>query len=160
MQHPVHGSMHEHGLTRGRYGKESLLVYHKQYIQADIILNYMFSCGLPGACLHWNSQHMPFWLRLRKVHSPDFAKDMLLEVYNQKCSILRMAHIYVIKYTPICIERDRDMCVLLSENNQKYVNIKSNFWVAWNLQICILTHSMRQISIYYHIWLKHSFAAK
>ena len=34
---------------------------HKQYIEVDIIFNYIFYFGLPGACLYLSPQNTPFW---------------------------------------------------------------------------------------------------
>ena len=63
--------------------------HHKQYIQIDIIFNYMFHFGLPGKCLYLNPQtHLSGagGVGARKVYFPDFSKDIFLEVQNETCS--------------------------------------------------------------------------
>ena len=50
---------------------------HKQYIQVDIILNYIFHFGLPEKCLYVSP---------RNVHFPNCSKEMFLEVRNETCS--------------------------------------------------------------------------
>ena len=37
---------------------------HEQYIQIDIIVNYIFHLGLPGKCLQKSLETAPFWCRL------------------------------------------------------------------------------------------------
>ena len=69
--------------------------HRKQYIQADIIFNYMFHFGLPGTCLHLSPQNTASWRRrsqrqkgvfslsgtggasLRKVYFAYFSEDFL-----------------------------------------------------------------------------------
>ena len=34
---------------------------HKQYIQVDLIVNYLSHFGLPGQCLYLSLRNTPFW---------------------------------------------------------------------------------------------------
>ena len=54
--------------------------HHKQYIQVDIIFNYMFLFGFPGTCLE-KSPHT-------KVYFPNFSKDLFLEVPPKTCILI------------------------------------------------------------------------
>ena len=48
--------------------------HHKQYIQADIIFNYMFHFGLPGTCLYLSPQNTPFSRRRSRRQKGEFSR--------------------------------------------------------------------------------------
>ena len=75
---------------------------HKQYIQVDILYNYMFHFGLPGKCLHLSPQTHTFLDTCFRTFIKTFSwKSKMKHVvkYDLYLHILLMRSIYVIKST-------------------------------------------------------------
>ena len=71
--------------------------HHKQYIQVDIIFNYMFHFRLPGKCLYLSPQNTPFWRRAEPAPKR-FISRTFLKTFSWKSKMKN-----VVKY---CVYQD------------------------------------------------------